>query len=384
MTAARRATLGSSIVPGAIGVAILVAVLLLPDLTPPDAIPQIGQDAERARVLEVLGTDQTGATVLRVEILDGIDAGVEVEATVQDLSTALPGSARADAYEVGDEVVVTAFTGAAGGFAVVSEPWRVPLLGLLAALFAAAVVLVGGIRGIRSLVALALTLAVVVKIVVPLLIAGWDPVLLAVGVATAVTFATLGITEGLNRVTLAACLGTLIALALTATLAATFNAAASFTALQGNEEVSFLVQLIGDRANLQGILLAATVFGALGVLDDVTITQAATVGEMHASDLTRPRREVVSSAMRVGRSHIAATVNTLVLAYLGAGLPLFLLFALSGEGPLIVLNGELLAVEVIRALVGSIGIVAAVPLTTFVAGLLMVPARPRSPAQGSA
>jgi uncharacterized membrane protein len=376
MTDARRRGLRSALLPGAVGLALLAGVLLLPDLTPSDVIPDIGQESERARVIENLGQNETGATVLLVEILDGVAAGHQVEATVQDLSTALPGSARAEPYEIGEEVVVTAFTGEAGGFAVVSEPWRIPLLGLLAAVFAAAVVMVGGWRGARSLVALALTLAVVVKIVVPLLIAGWDPVLLAVTVAAAVTLATFAITEGLNRITVAAVVGTMAALALTAVLAAFFNAAASFTALQGNEEVSFLVQLIGERANLQGILLAATVFGALGVLDDVTVTQAAAVSELHAADRVAPRSAVIASAMRVGRSHIAATVNTLVLAYLGAGLPLFLLFALSGEGPLLVVNGELLAVEVIRALVGSIGIVAAVPLTTFVAGLLIVPRRP--------
>jgi uncharacterized membrane protein len=373
MTDARSRGLRSALIPGVAGLALLSAVLLLPDLTPPDVIPDIGQVSERARVIENRGQNDTGATVLLVEVLDGVDAGVEVEATVQDLSGALPGSARGEPYEVGDEVVVTAFTGEAGGFAVVSEPWRIPLLGLLAGLFAAAVVVVGGWRGARSLVALALTLAVVIRVVVPLLIAGWDPVLLAVSVAACVTLATFGITEGLNRITVAAVFGTMAALALTAVLAGFFNEAASFTALQGNEEVSFLVQLIGERANLQGILLAATVFGALGVLDDVTVTQAATVSELHAADPATPRRMVVASAMRVGRSHIAATVNTLVLAYLGAGLPLFLLFALSGQGPLLVLNGELLAVEVIRALVGSIGIVAAVPLTTVVAGFLIVP-----------
>jgi uncharacterized membrane protein len=109
------------------------------------------------------------------------------------------------------------------------------------------------------------------------------------------------------------------------------------------------------------------------VLDDVTVTQAATVEQLHRADRGAPRGLVVSAAMRVGRSHIAATVNTLMLAYLGAGLPLLLLFALSGQEPLTVLNGEVVAVEVIQALVGSIGIVAAVPLTTLVAALLIVP-----------
>jgi len=111
------------------------------------------------------------------------------------------------------------------------------------------------------------------------------------------------------------------------------------------------------------------------VLDDVTVTQAATVEQLHHAEPMATRRRVIARAMRVGRSHIAATVNTLVLAYLGAGLPLLLLFALSAQAPLTVLNGEIVAVEVIRALVGSIGIVAAVPLTTAVAAMLMVPRR---------
>jgi uncharacterized membrane protein len=118
------------------------------------------------------------------------------------------------------------------------------------------------------------------------------------------------------------------------------------------------------------------VFGALGVLDDVTVTQAATVEQLHRADPAAPRGDVVSRAMRVGRAHIAATVNTLMLAYLGAGLPLLLLFALGGQDPMTVLNGEIVAVEVIQALAGSIGIVAAVPLTTLVASVLIVRPRP--------
>jgi uncharacterized membrane protein len=216
----------------------------------------------------------------------------------------------------------------------------------------------------------------VVKIVVPLLLRGFDPILLAVGIGGAVSVLTLLLTEGPGRVTLSAALGTLAALVLTAGLAAAFTAAARFTALQGSEEIAFLIPLVGERIDLQGILLAATVFGALGVLDDVTVTQAATVEQLHHADPTASRGGVIGRAMRVGRSHIAATVNTLVLAYLGAGLPLLLLFALSAQSPLTVLNGEIVAVEVIRALVGSIGIVAAVPLTTVVAAVLMVPRRP--------
>ena len=368
--------LGASLVAIAVGSLLLAGIVLMPDLTPADAVPVVGQQNEHGRIVEELESDQTGAPRFSVRMIDGPDAGSEVEAVVQDASGALPGSSTRTRYAVGDEVVVTRFTGPAGGFAVISEPWRIPLLGIVAGAFALVVLVIGGLRGARSLVALALTVAVVVKVVVPLLLRGYDPILLAVGIGGAVTVVTLLLTEGPGRVTLSATLGTLAALVLTAVLAAIFTAAAEFTVLQGSEEIAFLIPLVGDRVDLQGILLAATVFGALGVLDDVTVTQAATVEQLHRAQPMATRAAVIGRAMRIGRSHIAATVNTLVLAYLGAGLPLLLLFALSAQAPLTVLNGEIVAVEVIRALVGSIGIVAAVPLTTLVAALLTVPARP--------
>lgn len=355
------------------GIALLVGVLLLPDLTPTEAIPVVGQESLHGRIVAAAGQDGTGLPLFEVEVLDGPAAGERLDAVVQDGSSAMPGSGDRRPYEVGDEVVVTRFTGPAGGFAVITEPWRVPLLGAIAALFALAVLVVGGFRGARSLVALAFTLAVVMKLVVPLLLRGVDPILLAVGAGTAVTVATLLLTEGWGRVTLSAALGTTAALVLTAILAGAFSLLARFTMLQGSEEIAFLIPLIGDRVDLSGILLAATVFGALGVLDDVTVTQAATVDQLHRADPRAPRGRVLNGAMRVGRSHIAATVNTLMLAYLGAGLPLLLLFALSGQGVLVTLNSEVVAVEVIQALVGSIGIVAAVPITTLVAAMLTVP-----------
>ncbi len=368
--------IGSAVPAMLIGSALVGALWVMPDLTPSEVVPVIGQRNDHGRIVESSGVDETGLPLFEVEVLDGPDAGELIEAVVQDGSASIPGSSNRAPYQVGDEVVVTSFTGPAGGnFSVITEPWRLPLIGLVAAVFAIAVVVVGGLRGLRSLVALALTLTVVVKVVVPLLLRGVDPILLAVTVAAAVTLATLLLTEGFSRVTLAAVLGTFAALGLTAGLAAAFTTAAGFTALQGNEEIAFLIPLVGDRIDLTGILLAATVFGALGVVDDVTVTQAATVEQLHRAEPAAGRGGVIGRAMRVGRSHIAATVNTLMLAYLGAGLPLLLLFAIGGQSPLMVLNGEVVAVEVIRALVGSVGIVAAVPLTTVVAAFLMVPAK---------
>jgi uncharacterized membrane protein len=361
--------IGASLPAIVIGLVVVAALWLLPDLTPAEAIPVVGQQTDRGRIVESLGTNELGFPSFVVELGDG----TRVDAVVQDASGALPGLSARRPYEVGDEVVVNRFSGpAAGAFdAAIAEPWRVPLLGLAAGLFAAAVLVIGGLRGARSLVALALTLTVVVRVVIPLLLHGVDPVLLAVVAAAGITIVTLVLTEGLSRITLAASVGTFAALAMTAGLAALFTAAAEFTALQGNESIAFLIPIVGERIDLTGILLAATVLGSLGVLDDVTVTQAAAVDQLARAEPTASRGIVVGRAMRIGRSHIAATVNTLVLAYLGASLPLLLLFALSGQAPLVVLNGEIVAVEVIRALVGSIGIVAAVPVTTMIAVALV-------------
>jgi uncharacterized membrane protein len=352
------------------GIVLIVVLWLTPDLTPQEAVPVVGQRTDHARIIEARGTDATGLPHFEVEL---IETGERLEAVVQETGAA-PGTVIATRYSTGDEVAVTRFTAQGDeSFAVISDPWRLSTLGLAALLFAIAVMVVGGLRGARALIALALTLAVVLKLVVPLLLRGFDPILLAVGGAALVTLVTLLLTEGPSRISLSALVGTLIALAATAGLAALFTGFAEFTQLQGNEEVAFLIPLIGQRVDLQGILLAATVFGALGVLDDVTVTQAAAVEQLHRARPDASRRSVLGHAMVVGRSHIAATVNTLVLAYLGAGLPLLLLFALSSQAPLTVLNSEIVAVEVIRALVGSIGIVAAVPITTLVATWLIVP-----------
>jgi uncharacterized membrane protein len=372
--APRRLT--ASIVSILLGLAVLAGLWLLPDLTPRDIAPEIGQETLHARIVEDLGPDPAGLPGFVVEVLSGPSVGERLDAVVQAVGPGLPGADDREPYRVGDEVVVIRFTGAAGGGTVISEPWRVPLLAAIAAAFAAVVLVVGGLRGARSLVALAFTLTVIVKLVVPLLLRGVDPVLLAVAGGSGVAVVSLLLTEGFSRVASAALLGTAGALALTAGLAAAFTSLATFSALQGSEEIAFLVPLVGERIDLAGLLLAATVFGALGVLDDVTITQAAAVEQLHRANPVAGRRRVIGRAMRIGRAHIAATVNTLMLAYLGAGLPLLLLFALSGQEPMTVLNGEVVAVEIIRALVGSIGIVAAVPLTTVLAALLVVPRRP--------
>lgn len=364
-----RARLGiSHHLPAVIGgLALVVALLLLPDLGPATR-PETGIELGHGRIVELLETgDDPAAPEALVLLLDGPRAGETLEAFLQGPS----GQLEVPDYRVGDEVVVSQSLEPDSVYVAVADRWRIPALGIMFGLFAVAVVVVGGWRGMRSLVALVLTLVAVVKVLLPLLLAGWPPVPVAIGAAVLISTATFVLTEGLRRTTLAALLGTFASLALVGSLAAAFSALAQFTSIQGTEEIVFLQTLLGEDLDFSGLLLAAVIIGALGVLDDVTISQAATVAELHRVDPGAPAGALAGRAMNVGRSHIAATVNTLVLAYVGVSLPLLVLFAVGGQSPAVIASQEVVAVEVMRALAGSIGIVAAVPLTTWVAVALV-------------
>jgi uncharacterized membrane protein len=354
--------------PALLGASLLLAIVWsLPDLGPPLETPNpVALEHGRIVAIHDTGGDPSQPDV-RVVIVDGPRAGEELDGYLQGPS----GQMDLPDYAVGDEVVVSLTPEPENAFIAVSDRWRVNVLAAAVALFAAAVIVVGGWRGLRSLLALAFTLAVIVRIVIPLAIGGADPILLAVVGATGITIITLLLTEGWRPTTLAAALGTFASLALTAGLAILFSGLARFTELQGAADLVYLQTLIGVPVDVGGLIMMGLIFAALGVLDDVTIAQAATVHELHESDPRADRRTLFGRAMNVGRSHISATVNTLVLAYVGASLPLLLLLAAGRQPPLAIVSGEVVAVEIVRAIVGSIGIVAAVPLTTAI-GVLLV------------
>lgn len=350
------------------GLLLLLAIsFLLPDLTPPPTQPP-PVELLRGRIMEFLpeGGDATAPDV-RILVLDGAKKGQTIDGYLQGPS----GQQELPRYQIGDEVVVNASLEPDSTFISVADLYRIPALALLLGLFAVAVTVVGGWRGVRSLIALALTLAVIVKIVVPLILAGYQPAGVAIIAATGVTIVTFLLTEGARPQTLAAAVGTFVSLALVGVLAVVFDELARFTTLRGSEDALYLQAVGLPNIDIAGLLLAAIIFGALGILDDVTVTQAATVTELHEADPSLSRVRLARRAMNVGRSHIAATVNTLVLAYVGASLPLIVLFAAGRQDPLLTASSEIVAVEVVRAIVGSIGIVAAVPLTTAVAVALV-------------
>ena len=348
------------------GAAILAAIfLLVPDLTPPPSEPP-PVELVHGRIVEFLRSGDTTEPDVRIEVVGGPDEGEILDGYLEGPS----GSQELPRYEIGDEVIINVSREPGSTFTAVADLYRIPVLGLLLGIFAVAVTIVGGWRGVRSLIALALTLAVITRLVVPLILAGWDPVGVAIVAATGVTLVTFLLTEGARPSTLAAAIGTFLAVGLTAGLAWLFDGLARFTTLRGSEDAVYLQSIGRSDLDIGGLVLAAIIFGALGILDDVTVTQAATVAELHQADPEVGRGELARRAMNVGRSHIAATVNTLVLAYVGASLPLIVLFAAGRQDPFLTASSEIVAVEIVRALVGSIGIVAAVPLTTGIAVLL--------------
>jgi uncharacterized membrane protein len=204
-----------------------------------------------------------------------------------------------------------------------------------------------------------------VKFLVPAILQGRNPLAVALVGAFFVMLATLYLCHGFNRKTTTALVATATALCLTALLGLAFAELGELTGLSSEE--TQLVQASVAGLNLRGLVLAGLVIGALGVLDDVTVSQAATVFALHHADPTQGWRALFRSGMGVGRDHIASVVNTLVLAYAGASVPLLILFATGGLPFTEIVNAEYVAQEVVKTLVGSIGLVAAVPLTTALA-----------------
>jgi uncharacterized membrane protein len=322
---------------------------------------------------------QRGCRVVTVKLEEGPDEGAEARLDVTDPPDRLD-------LDVGDGVRVAENPlppGAQlGGVAVqryslADFERRQPLLWLFLA-FAALVLVTGRWQGLRALVGLGASLAVIVVFVVPAILEGTSAPGVALVGSLAIMLITLVVTHGLGPKTLAATLGTASALLLTLGLGSFFIGAAHLTGLSSDEAI-FLRASVGE-ISITGLLLAGMVIGALGVLDDLTVTQSSTVLALRRASPDLGFRRLFEGAIAVGHDHISATVNTLVLAYAGAALPVLLIFSLGGTAFGDAVASEAVAAEIVATLVGSIGLIAAVPLTTAIAALLAV----RTPADAIA
>jgi uncharacterized membrane protein len=221
---------------------------------------------------------------------------------------------------------------------------------------------------------MALSVAVVLVFIVPAILDGRSPVAVAIVGALAVMLATIVLTHGLGIKSLAAMLGTGVSLLLTALLAVLFVGLTNITGLSSEEAV--ILHANDPAISIEGLVLAGTVIAALGVLDDVTISQASVVIALQRANPGQRFGELFSRALSVGRDHVAATVNTLILAYVGASLPILLIFATKETSLTDAVSSEAVAESIVGTLVGSIGLIAAVPLTTVLAAVLAARIRP--------
>jgi len=269
-------------------------------------------------------------------------------------------------YRVGEQVELYFAPGPDGRRTFVVSDWvRRPALLWLLGLFTVAAMLVAGLKGLRAVVATAASLGIVVGYVIPAILGGQDPVWVSLLGVGGILLLAIYFVHGVSWSTTAAMVGTYAAVAVTMALGMGFSDAARLTGL-GTEDAIFLISAAPQVA-LRGLLLAGLLIGALGALTDITIVQASVVRELAHTDATLGLRQLYQRGMNVGRDHVGSLVNTLVLAYTGSGLSLFLLLHVGEVSMARAFNLELVANEVVHTLVGSIGLILAVPITTLLA-----------------
>lgn len=323
----------------------------------------------RGKVINVLNQEQriipgteTVTTVqeLQIKILDGPRAG-ELLTFTNDFTT----------LERGDRFYFNyiQYIDGSEAYGVVNID-RSSTLIVLALLFIVIVIVFGGLQGVRSLIALAGSFAAIYFILFPGLLAGWSPIVASGIVATGILFAAIFFTHGFTKGALVAYVGTLLAVGITSIIAIMAVSSANLTGF-ADEASTYLNLATSGSLNFQALLLGAIIIGFLGVLDDIAVTQVAVVTELYDANKEESRQTIFVRAMRVGREHVSALINTLVLAYTGASLPLLLYLYQAPGSAGTTISLEVMATEIVRIIVGSIGLILTVPIVTLLAVIFL-------------
>ena len=354
-----------------------LVILLLAGFWPAISFGQGKSPADeifKAKVLEVLKetseTDEAGVTIhqqnLRIRGLEGNWQNKEL--TIEGINDIVfLESAR---YQAGETIYVNRHIKANGEEQFyATDHVRTPALLWLALIFIASVLVIGRWAGFRALLVLVATFAIIMKFIIPYIIAGSDPIIIAIIGSLGILFLAIFGTDGFNRKSIVAFGSIVISLGVILFLSKFFTNFAHLYGLE-TEEAAYLLSLGNLHINLQGLLLAGIIIGALGVLDDIIMSQVSLVKELSDANPEMKPTTMFKTAMRVGTDHINAIVNTLFLAYAGVSLPLLVLFTIYNSPDLTVgsiINRELFATEIVRTLVGSIALVLAVPIATYLA-----------------
>lgn len=325
---------------------------------------------EKAQVLEVVdhstitipGTDTPSQVqTIKIQVLSGVDEGKTVTFKNDYIQ-----------LEVGDIFYARHQTNHldSSDYWSVSDPYRLNVILGLALAFIILIFIFGGIQGVRGLASLIGSFFLIFYLLIPGIYAGHNAVLVSVGVASLIIIVGSYITHGFNRTTTSAVLG-MIATVLVTGLAAYYVVHAANLSGYSSEESTFLNLDTQGKINMVGLLFGGIIIGLLGVLYDIAIGQAVAIEELCSAGKHLTRKEIYKRAIRIGREHIGALVNTLAIAYVGASLPLLLLMQSSTTGVLFILNNEIFSTEIVRILIGSIGLILGVPITTLIASCML-------------
>ena len=325
---------------------------------------------EKARVLEVTnqatttipGTDTPSQTQrLKIEILDGIDTGKTV--TFQNDYIQL---------SVGDIFYARHQTNHldSSDYWSVSDPYRLNILFWLTLIFVALIFIFGGIQGVRGLASLIGSFVLIFYLLIPGIYGGYNAIVVSIGVASLIIIIGSYITHGVNRTTTSAVLGMIITVIITG-LGTYYVVHAAHLSGYSSDESMFLNLNTRGAIDMVGLLFGGIMIGLLGVLYDIAIGQAIAIEELFRAGKHLTRLEVYKRGIRIGREHIGALVNTLAIAYVGASLPLLLLLQNSTTGILFIINNEIFSTEIVRILIGSIGLILGVPITTLIASYML-------------
>ena len=349
----------------------LFSLVLFPQLSYAQAtlVPDV-EVFEKARVLEVTnqatstipGTDTPSQTqVLKIEILDGVDIGKTatfqndyIQMSVGDIFYARHQTNHLDSSD----------------YWSVSDPYRLNVIFWLTAVFIALIFIFGGIQGVRGLASLIGSFILIFHLLIPGIYGGYNAVLISVGVASLIIVIGSYITHGFNRTTTSAVLGMIITVVITG-LGAYYVVHAAHLSGYTSDESMFLNMDTRGGIDMVGLLFGGIMIGLLGVLYDIAIGQAIAIEELFRAGKHLTRKEVYVRAIRIGREHIGALVNTLAIAYVGASLPLLLLMQSSTTSILFIINNEIFATEIVRILIGSIGLILGVPITNLIATYML-------------
>ncbi len=324
-------------------------------------IVSVAQQAEQAE------GESSATQLLTIRLMSGPQKG-----SLIDVRNGILTNRDELAFKKGEEVVVSKFTRTDGSVEYLArERYRLPGLAWAFALFLGLAIALGGIRGISSFMGLVVSVLLLAKIIIPWIIAGGNPLLVSIVGSFLIATTSLYLAHGFNKRTSVALASTLITLVLSIFVALLFVRLARLFGM-GSEETLFLQ--LGQFQNLsfRGLLLGGIIIGSLGVLDDITTAQTAVVEEISKANPSLNSRQLLRSGMSVGREHIASLINTLALAYVGASLPLLLLFSTDTDSPLwVILNSEAIVEELVRTLVGSATLLLGVPIATWLAATLL-------------